>query len=418
MACSWLASVAFAQTEPASGAGSSTTGTNTYDPMLNRTPQEGVEPAPGFTAAKLQIIPTLGLSIGYDDNVTLAPSNEISSWFYMISPAVRVELPSNHSVFSLIGAADIVRYQDSPIDNSLYWHLRAEWTWDISTRQDINLFAQYSEGNDRRGEGRRQGTIGLIPLEPDEWELWDMGGKWDYGAVGAHGRLMLQGGASDLTYTNNRGEIDGSPGTRSLDRDWWFYGGTFYWRVAPKSSLLLDYLHTDINYKLSDSHNSTEDRLMAGITWDASARTSGTIKYGYLTKDFEDPARSDYSGPTWGLSVDWRPRTYSVFTLSGTMETHEPDGGGDYVLRRDITLSWVHAWATRFGTTVDIGYSEDDYRPTDRTDDLFYWGVGASYTYNTHFRFGASITNYSRDSIESRFNYDNRVYMLSLEATY
>jgi hypothetical protein len=399
------------------GGGGSVAGSNSYDPMLNRTPQETVESAAGFTAGGFQIIPTIGLSIGYDDNVTSSSRDEISSTFYMISPAIRAEMPTDHSVFSLIAGLDIVRYQDSTIDNRDYWYIRGEWAWDISTRQNLNLFGQYSEGSDRRGEGRRQGDVGLIPLEPDQWNRWDLGGEWDYGAVGARGRLTLRAGLSDLTYTNNRGNEDFA-GTRALDRDSQFIGGTFYVRVAPKSSLFVDYLYTDINYELETGSDSVEQSWMAGVTWDASARTSGRVSYGKLTKEFDDPDRHDYSGPTWRASISWRPRTYSVFTLSGVRNTQEPDGNGDYVLRQDIALSWVHDWATRFGTSVDVGFGQDEYRPTDRVDDLFYWGVAARYTFNAHFRFGASINSYDRNSEIEEFDYTRTVYMLSLEATY
>lgn len=408
-----------AQVGPVTGAGggNSVAGTSSYDPMLNRSPQEEIESAPGFTAGGLQVVPTIGLSIGYDDNLTMASRDEISSMFYMISPAVRVELPTDHSVFSLIGGIDFVRYQDSPIDNYTYWYLRGEWLWDISTRQNINLFTQYSEGVDSRGQGRRQGDVGLIPLEPDKWNRWDLGGEWDYGAVGSRGRLILRAGLSDLTYTNNRGDADFA-GTRALDRNWRFVGGTFYVRVAPKSSLFLDYLYTDINYELDTGSDSVEQSWMAGVTWDASARTSGSISYGKLTKKFDDPARHDYNGPTWRASVSWRPRTYSVFSLTGVRNTQEPDGNGDFVLRQDIVLSWVHDWASRFGTSVDVGFGQDEYRPTDRVDDLFYWGIGARYTFNTHFRFGASINSYDRNSEIEEFDYTRMVYMLTLEATY
>ena len=104
-----MASLACAQAEQASSAGTSTAGTNSYDPVLNRTPQEEVDSSFGFTTAKMQIIPSLGLSFGYDDNVTLAPVNEISSTFYMISPAVRVEIPTNNSVIIVTGVADVIR---------------------------------------------------------------------------------------------------------------------------------------------------------------------------------------------------------------------------------------------------------------------------------------------------------------------
>lgn len=399
--------------------------TSGYDTGLLRTPQDEIESMPGFTVGGMPIIPTIGASIGYDDNITAANRDEISSWFYRISPAVRLEIPSDTSVLALIAAAEIVRYQDSSIDNRNDWRLAASWDWDISNRQNLGLFANYQQGQDRRGEGRRQGDLGLIPLEPDKWKRYGFGGAWDYGAVGSRGRLTLRAGMTKLDYTNNKSQGNpDEPGTTALDRDWQYYGGTFYWRVAPKTSLLADYMYTDMsyNYNEADYSGSNADSQihtwMFGATWDATARTSGRISYGNQKRKFADPDAKDYSGPVWAASVTWRPRTYSAFTLAGTRNTQEPDGRGNYVLRQDIMLSWLHSWATRFGTFVDVGYGEDKYEPNIRKDDLWYWGVGANYTFNPHLRFGGSVNGYDRNSEVEEFNYNRMVYMLTLEASF
>jgi hypothetical protein len=399
--------------------------TSGYDDGLSRSAQQEIESMPGFTAGGMPIIPTIGASIGYDDNITAASRDEISSWFYRISPAIRVEIPSDTSVLTLAAAAEIVRYQDSSIDNRNDWRLGANWDWDISTRQNLSLFANYTQGSDRRGEGRRQGDLGLEPIEPDKWKRYGFGGAWDYGAVGSRGRITLRASTNLLKYTNNRSQGNpDEPGTTALDRDWQYYGGNFYWRVAPKTSLLADYVYTDMNYRYNEDEYSGSNAdseihsWMLGATWDATARTSGRISYGNQKRNFADPDKEAYDGPVWSASVNWRPRTYSMFTLSGTRSTQEPDGRGDYVLRQDVMLSWLHSWAARFSTFADLGYGEDKYKPEERTDDLWYWGVGAQYTFNPYLRFGGSVRGYDRNSEEEEFSYTRMVYMLTLEASF
>ena len=95
--------------QPAGGESVDSAAKRSYDTSMFRTPQEEIDSIPGFTAAGMQIIPTLGLSIGYDDNITRANILEQSSFFYIISPAIRVELPSDHSVLALTAAVDILR---------------------------------------------------------------------------------------------------------------------------------------------------------------------------------------------------------------------------------------------------------------------------------------------------------------------
>ena len=55
----------------------------------------------------MQIIPTIGLSIGYDDNITQSNMFEQESFFYIIAPAIRVELPSDHSVLALTAGIEV-----------------------------------------------------------------------------------------------------------------------------------------------------------------------------------------------------------------------------------------------------------------------------------------------------------------------
>ena len=111
--------------------------TRGYDWGMFRTPQETLDSNQGFAAAGLRIIPTLGLSLGHDDNITAAVQDEISSSFYIIAPAVRLQLPLDHSLLALTAAYDVTRYPDSSVDNRDAWYLRGDWAWDISTRQDL-----------------------------------------------------------------------------------------------------------------------------------------------------------------------------------------------------------------------------------------------------------------------------------------
>lgn len=401
---------------PMSGESAASATATTYENGLFRTAQEQMDSMPGITAAGLQIVPTIGLSLGYDDNITQSRAFQSNSFFYIISPAVQVELPSDHSILVLTAAMEIIRYTDSEIDNREPWYLRADWAWDPSSRQDFHLFAQYGEGADPRGVGRRQGDIGLLPLPLDEWQRIQFGGIWRYGAIGARGKLELRAGGSLLEYTNNRSGINNTGGTRLLDRDWWYMGATFFWRVAPKTSLLADIVYTDIDYTLANT-DSEETAWMLGVNWDATARTSGRISYGNQKKDFADPELIGYDGPTWLASVSWRPLTYSVFTLTATRRTQEPDGNAEFVLRQDISLAWNHDWASRLSTVVDVGYGEDDYRPNVRTDDLLYWSAGVRYTFSPHFRFGASIKSYDRNSDEAEFSYKRKIFLLTMEAS-
>ncbi|NNL95693.1 MAG: outer membrane beta-barrel protein, partial [Xanthomonadales bacterium] len=297
----------------------------------------------GISLGQMNLLLTAGLTWGHDDNVTFAQAGkEIDSNFYVFSPGIRLEAPSNRSLFALQLSGEKGEYDDSPADDYSDWTLRGSWDFDPSSRTSMGLFGEMQEGHDRRGQGRSQGDLGLAIFDADEYDLDSFGGYFTYGAIGSRGRLELEAAFSDRQYTNNR-DI-----TQFLDRDQNRLEGTFFVRIRPKTSLLFGLGKSEIDYarRFTDgtSFDSDEKRYFFGVTWDVSARTSGRIDIGKLEKDFVDPLKTGYDDDFYRVGIDWQPRTYSTFNLSALKQTTEAQFLGDYVLREDISLSWTHYW--------------------------------------------------------------------------
>ena len=374
----------------------------------------------GISLGQFRLLPTIGVSWGHDDNVTFAngaleETTEVSSDFWAVSPGIRLELPSDRSILTVTWQGEYGEYDNSPIDDYFTWSLRGAWDYDPTSRTSLGVFAEWREDRDRRGQGRTQGNLGLDPFDPDEYDLISYGGYFDYGAVGSRGRLEVELARTEREYQNNRDF------TRFLDRDDDHFGATFFLRIRPKTSLLVEANWTDIGYRFTipsaESLDNTEKRIYLGVAWDVSARTSGRIQYGVLDKDFDDPLVEDYDGETWRAAVTWLPRTYSNFTLTATRETDESDGFGDYVLREDISLDWTHQWATRFNTIVEYGVGTDEHQPVFREDDLTYWGVSARWQINQYFQLGLGYQDYERESNEQEFSHERKVWLLTLEGS-
>lgn len=365
---------------------------------------------------QMELLLTAGLTWGNDDNITYARNGlEVSSDFYVFSPGIRLEAPSDRSLFALALEGESGKYNDSQIDDYDDWSLGANWDYDPTSRTSIGLFAEMRESHVGRGEGRSQGDSGTQTFTPDEYDLVSYGGYFDYGAVGSRGRLEIEASFSDRDYTNNFAE------TQFLNRDEEHLEATFFLRIRPKTSLLFGVGLTDFNYDNDrvglESLDSEETRYFVGITWDVSARTSGRIDFGKLEKDFKDPLRNDYDDDFYRGTISWRPRTYSTFTLTATKETNEADYFGEFVLRDEILLDWRHTWSTRFSTLVEYGFGEDDYQPAIRKDDINYWGVQGRWQINQHFILGLGFQDYERDSDDAEFDYDRGVWLLTLEGS-
>lgn len=254
-----------------------------------------------------------------------------------------------------------------------------------------------------------------------------VGGVFGYGAPGAQGRIELEAGYTDKEYDNNRAGqiIDGNfhQGTAFLDRADASYGGTFFWRVAPKTQLLFQVKQTDMDYDLSASTlDSKERRYLAGVTWTATAKTTGIFKVGRQKKDFDTSTRSDSSQSSWEGTVQWKPLTYSTVGITTGKQMNEVTGNGtgsgDYISSKNLNATWTHSWKPRFSTSVSAGVREDDYKGSGatRSDDTDNLGLGMAYQMRRGLKLGADFTHTKRDSSTSPFDYSRNVIMLTLGA--
>ena len=198
-------------------------------------------------------------------------------------------------------------------------------------------------------------------------------------------------------------------------------GGTFFWRVAPKTELLAGTQFRNIDYQLGSSTlDSTERRFFIGAKWEATAKTTGTLKFGRLAKRFDSAARRDFStNASWDAGIRWNPLTYSAFDLSTSKSTGESSGVGDYLLTKNHNLTWTHGWNSRFSTTVNGGLRYDDFEGTGggRKDKTATLGAKATYQWQRWLKFGAEYIRSDRNSNSNASSYDRDQFKLFVGAT-
>lgn len=383
---------------------------------------QAVEPA-SLTSGPLKVYPSITVDAAYDDNIYTTATDEKDSWITIISPKVLLEAQKGANTYSLQYSAKIGSYNDASDDNYDNHQLLAKAEIQANAQVGFNLQAEYLKGSDARGSTDR-----VASDDPDEWHSTGVGGVFRYGGENAKGRVEIEADHVRKRYDNNR-DI-----TSTADLDQTTLGATFYWRVKPKTSLLFQVQNIEFDYqedpyssfvKRDFSQDSDETRYLVGVTWDATAKTSGTIKVGRLEKDFDDSARDDYSGTSWDVGVKWSPKTYSTVDFTTGSTTNETTGIGDTIEEQYYGASWNHSWNSRFSTTAHAKFSDLDYHGDtpasgpDRNDELEVYGLAAKYEMRRWLNIGASYT-YSEndsDSIIADEDFEQSVFMLSVEAS-
>lgn len=377
-------------------------------------PAAGVLPIPpgGIPIGPMIAYPGVDVSVGHNDNLFFSNINKGSSAFTVVSPNVRVEGKTGPHKFDASFRLDDGRYSSSPADNYTDYSLVGNADLVVTGRAGLKLRAEYRHGHDPRGSTDRAAS----PV-PDVYVNQGVGGIFSYGAPGAQGRIEIDAGTFTRRYQNDR------VNTAASDRDTSQLGGTFLWRVAPKTELLALAQQTRIDYALSSStQSSTEMRYQVGAKWDATAKTAGIVKFGWLDKTFDSAnasGRTNFGGSSWDATVRWSPLTYSVWDFTTSKSTNESTGTGDFLLTQLYGVNWNHAWNSRFSTATLANWRKDDFLGTGggRVDKTSTLGVTLTYQWQRWLRFGGSYTMTDRVSNPNTFDYTRHLWMLTVGAT-
>lgn len=366
-------------------------------------------PPGGIPLGPMVVYPAIDLSVSHNDNIFSSNLNKSGSTVVGTYPSLRAEAQLGPHRFSAMLRMEDVRFLDSPADNFTSYSLSGNADLVISGRAGLKVRAEYRQGIDPRGSTDRAASA-----TPDQYLNQGIEGIFRYGAAGAQGRLEFDAASYSRRYENNRAA------TASSDRDTRQLGGTFLWRVAPKTELLGQVQYRSVDYALDTStQSSIEMRYLIGAKWDATAKTTGIFKYGLIEKKFSESGRTDFSGSTWDGVVRWSPLTYSIFDFTTSKSTNESTGTGDFLLTQVHGVNWNHAWNSRFSTVVIANWRKDDFLGTGggRVDKTTTLGLNATYQWQRWLRFGGSYTYADRISNPGTFDYTRHLWMLTVGAT-
>ena len=266
-------------------------------------------------AGAFQITPQLTLDTKFDDNIFKSSDGEEDDVIFLINPSIEAVAKERNNEYSV--ALDLVEgiYEDSGDDDFTDWTADGDAHVEFNARNIIDLYAGFHSLHEDRGSGFSEGTLVLSIDEPDEYEDIIAGGAYTFGSAESKGRLKLAADYLDKDYTNHE------PDTDTRDRENTTGTGTFFWKIAPKTDILAEirYMEVEYNTPFTDGTpqlDSDETYYLVGVTWEATGKTTGTIKLGTVDKDFDDDARDDFDGEfSWDADVLWVPQEHHAFNF-------------------------------------------------------------------------------------------------------
>jgi len=236
-------------------------------------------------------------------------------------------------------ATQFTRYQDLTDENTENYSIDALTNLDITRILDLDLFGSFTEASEPRGGS---GTRENQNIEPDRVEVTTYGGLFTLGRRAA--RIQVQAGAdrSELRYQNNRQEF--------RDRDDDRVHGRVFYNISPRTSVFVGAGLTDVTYlERVDNLDSEELTYEAGVRWDVTAKTTGSVSIGRTEKDFDDPVRDDADTTTLAGRLSWSPRPRTTFNVYGSRQFEETTSvEDDFFVSELIGASLRPALGTRW----------------------------------------------------------------------
>ncbi|MEO7741973.1 MAG: outer membrane beta-barrel protein [Usitatibacter sp.] len=349
------------------------------------------------------LTPNLLLAVGRDDNLFYSNANEKSSTFYLLGPGFSLDSRDANKVLQLSYEGRFGRYAQSEDDNFVDHTLRTQADIAFDRRNFLKLGLDYLRGHDPRGATDRP-----IAGRPDRYRSTNPSATYAFGAPGAQGRLEAYYNHADKRYLNNFAT------TAASDHKAQEYGAAFYARVMPRTYFLVEARETQIDYRQSGSPLSGDERrLYAGISWEPTAATTGTVKVGNLKRRFDSSVLADFSGPSWEAIVRWEPRSYSRLEVFTARQTTEASGLGNFILTSITGAAWTHGWSSAVSTGIDLRFQKDEYQGFNRNEDTQSLGLKVAYKFRRWLTLGAEYTHTKRDSSLPAFDYDKNLYLLT-----
>ena len=369
----------------------------------------------------LMAYPEVQASIKRDSNIANASeANKRADTVSGIKASVRFDLKQASNTFDFGYSGNFLSYTTSASDNARNHEYFANGNLLFDARNNLRVRLQYQDASEARGSTP---LPGVQPATPNEAHRTSVSGLYTYGAEDAQGRLELQAGSIMKEYTNNRAT------TAALDQDNIELGGTFLWRVMPKTYATFTARQTDNDYSLSTSTLDSKDRFyLVGARWEATALTSGRFSVGQQTRKFATPTiagvNRNFSGTSWEGGINWKPLSYSSVDFTTKRAASDSSGLGNFTLNQNNQAVWTHAWTSSISSFLTAGQATDKFSrgavtggTNDRSDTTNTLGLRVSYAIQRWLKAGAEFTDVKRNSNDNTVNYKRNTLMFTLAAT-
>lgn len=305
--------------------------------------------------------------------------------------------------------ADIYRYHDKTDENVTDHKAGAFFQYNLRGGLSFDFVDKWTRGHDPRGTGDS------TTLDKFKNNLFGVLASYDLTK-----RFQLQ--AEYDTFT-----VDYDNGLDSRDRDDNTYGLALHYKYSPKTTFLAEYKVIDVDYDLATYNDSTEQQLLGGVKWEATAKTTAKLKIGYGNKDFDRAGVSDADNLIFELSGRYAFTPKTSLEVTGARKANETSiEGTNYVRTDTVTVAYLQQITPRIAAVANLIYGNDSYDGVstvdgvtkERDDDTVTFAPALQYSFNK-WLFADLVYSYTkRDSNFDQYDYETNQVMIRLASSF
>lgn len=332
----------------------------------------------GLPLGTFTLNPTLGVSGLYDDNVRATEVDAVDDFSTRIAPQLQFQSNWEPNLLNVRLGSVIERFARLQSENRTDLEAAADGTLSFTRETSLRFAARWQQMR----ESRQSQDIFVQTRRPIRYRTTGFAA----GLSHLTGNLFLTGDATAIRYDFDDAVLmDGA----SIDQDFRdsvlvrFRGRAEYAR-SPSLAFFGQITRDQRDYKARESgapgRDSNGIELLAGVRFEPNLLARGEIGVGYLTRNYRNPAFTDFSGFAINSKVEFFPSELTTVTVTGSREANDsgiPGTSGYITTLGSIQVD--HELLRSLILTASTQYQTDRFNGIDRRDKR--WGARAVVDY-------------------------------------
>ena len=350
---------------------------------------------PGFT-----FTPFFTERVEYESNIFQAPSRQQDDIIFKSIPGFVLALPFGSHRLDFGARAEILRYADLERQDTEHYFVLGNLKLDFPGGLKANLKEDYAFTSSPPGTeltGRIDSSTNILApgIEYGFAERYAIG--------------------LDYTWTH----VNFESRVNQLDRDEHLVGLTGFYRVQPKTDVLLNVSYGEKEFDSATTRDVTRWLVLGGVRGFLTAQLTSTLRFGYESRQADASRRSDYEGFVASGDVVWQPLERTKVSLIIDRSPQESTFATNFwYLSTIVTLAAEHTITSKVRLSGRVFGGSNDYPDKGakvnstvdwRSDDLAGFGLGVDYQIQRWLGVGLDWQWITRDSNFNNFDYTNNV---------